>query len=87
MPGYVKKGSDVSEDRPQWLFDESVQVGVDYTDSELVSHYDNQHEGFRYFEDEANKIAMALGLTEQSVELDIGCGTGGLTIRLAAKCR
>jgi hypothetical protein len=39
----------MKKDHPEWLFDESVQVGVDYTDVDLVAEYDEQHEGFRDF--------------------------------------
>ena len=70
-----------------WLFDESVQVGVDYTDERIVSDYDKHHEGFRDFDREAGEIAASLGLSTDSAILDIGCGTGGLTTRLAQRCR
>jgi putative AdoMet-dependent methyltransferase len=73
--------------RPAWLFDESAHVGVDYADRDLVADYDRQHEGFRDFEKEAEKIVAALGLSKDSAVLDIGCGTGALSVRLARKCR
>jgi ubiquinone/menaquinone biosynthesis C-methylase UbiE len=77
----------MAENHPSWLFDETKQVGVDYTDKELVCDYDKQHEGFRDFEQEAKKIASALDLSERSAVLDVGCGTGGLTTHLAQICR
>ena len=75
------------DNRPEWLFDESKYVGVNYADKDLVEDYDRQHEGFRDFEQEALEIAAALGLSENSTVLDIGCGTGGLSVCLARKCR
>ncbi len=77
----------MSANSPKWLFDESVQVGVDYADTDLVADYDSRHEGFRDFEQEARKIVAALGLSEDSTVLDIGCGTGGLTTHFARTCK
>ncbi|MFH2011436.1 MAG: class I SAM-dependent methyltransferase [Pseudomonadota bacterium] len=70
---------------PVWLFDESNQVGVDYSDRDLAEGYDRQHEGFRDFQEEALKICETLGLSGDSIVLDIGCGTGGLSVHLAHK--
>jgi len=83
----MQKGCSVKDNRPKWLFDESKQVGIDYTDNVLVANYDDQHERFRDFEKEARKIATALKLSRQSTVLDIGCGTGGLMIHFARICR
>ena len=51
------------ENHPKWLFDESVQVGVDYTDEDVVADYDKLHEDFRDFEREAQKMVETLGLS------------------------
>ncbi len=77
----------MSDNHTKWLFDESVQVGVDYTDKDLVADYDKQHENFRDFEQEARKIVATLGLSQDSTVLDIGCGTGGLTTHFARMCK
>ncbi|HNR13671.1 MAG TPA: class I SAM-dependent methyltransferase [Thermodesulfobacteriota bacterium] len=77
----------MNDKRPNWLFDESAQVGVDYNDESLVAEYDEQHEGFRDFDNEAKKIFATLDLSPDSIILDIGCGTGGLTTRFAQMCK
>jgi len=82
-----RKKWQMSDNLPEWLFDETTHVGVDYADRDLVADYDRQHEGFRDFEKEAEKIVTVLGLSEDSTILDLGCGTGGLSICLARKCK
>lgn len=62
----------MNDNHPNWLFDESVQVGVDYNDEDVVAEYDRQHEGFRNFDREAEKIFAALDLSRESTVLDIG---------------
>ncbi len=78
---------DQLDQHPDWLFDESTHVGVDYADKDLVADYDRQHNGFRDFQKEAERIVDLLALAEDSTVLDIGCGTGGLSACLARKCR
>jgi hypothetical protein len=36
----VKRRKDMNDKRPNWLFDETIQVGVDYNDKDLVAEYD-----------------------------------------------
>lgn len=68
------------------LFDESKSVGVDYSDKNVVEEYDQKHEKFRNFDEEASRISESIGLSKESVILDMGCGTGGLATRLAVIC-
>jgi len=75
------------ENKLPWLFDESKPIGVNYFDKNLVSTYDKEHEKFRNFKEEALKISAALDLSKDSVILDIGCGTGGLTTNLSGLCK
>jgi ubiquinone/menaquinone biosynthesis C-methylase UbiE len=77
----------MSRTSPKWLFDEFAQVGIDYSKKEQAEEYDQRHETFRDFADEAQRIASSLGLNKNSVVLDIGCGTGGLSTHLADICR
>ncbi|MGA1870918.1 MAG: class I SAM-dependent methyltransferase [bacterium] len=70
-----------------WLFNESKSVGVNYFDKKLVREYDKEHEKFRNFEEEALKISDAVDLSKDSIILDIGCGTGGLTTHFSRICK
>lgn len=65
-----------------WFFDESVQVGVDYSQKEKAEIYDDEMEGFRDYESEAQGFVDKLGIsdTEQLTAVDIGCGTGAFSI-------
>lgn len=74
------------DDKPRWLFDETTPVGVDYSDTDIVADYDNQHQRFRDFETEVERITAAHALSPEAIVLDIGCGTGGLSVSLARKC-
>ena len=75
------------EYRPPWLFAEATHAGVDYSDRGVVRDYDKQHGNFRNLDEEARKITEDLELSEGSTILDIGCGTGELSIRLARTCK
>ncbi|XCN74442.1 MAG: hypothetical protein Q3M24_06765 [Candidatus Electrothrix aestuarii] len=43
----------MENNHPAWFFDESKQIGVNYTDNAVATEYDNQHESFRDFKKEA----------------------------------
>ena len=70
----------------KWYFDEAQHAGVDYGNTGTARAYDEQHETFRNYEDEARQIAEVLELRRASVVLDIGCGTGGITLHVASYC-
>jgi putative AdoMet-dependent methyltransferase len=70
-----------------WHYDESRQVGLDFTSGEEVQAYDEKYKSLRNFDDEANFIAQSIRLTPESLILEIGIGTGEHAIRLARKCK
>lgn len=65
-----------------WYYDESVHVGVDYSQKEKAKIYDDEMEGFRDYESEARGFVEKLGISEpeQATAVDIGCGTGAFSI-------
>lgn len=71
---------------PSWQYDEFRQVGVDYEDPAEVADYDARHALFRDVDAECARILDALALTSQSVVIELGTGTGALTIHAAQRC-
>lgn len=70
-----------------WYYDESKHSGVDYSSTELIQQYDENHSKFRNFEKEAEEIINDLQLTTQSIVADIGCGTCAITNFIAKKVK
>lgn len=71
---------------PPWKYDEFSQVGIDYADQTEVEAYDHRHSKFRDVEAECKKILDAIPVTEQSVVIEIGTGTGAFAIYAAQRC-
>lgn len=72
---------------PEWQYNESKHAGVDYSDEAVVLDYDNQHTQFRDYGKEALRIIENLGLKKDDVIIDMGCGSGGLSVHFAKHCR
>ncbi len=72
---------------PEWQYDESIHVGMDYSDLKVSADYETEHSRFRDYDKEVNLAVRALGLNDDSVVLDIGCGNGGYALRLARHCK
>ena len=70
---------------PEWMYDEYRHCGVDYDKIENVAAYDRRHGEFRDFKAEAEQIKELLGLTAVDRVIDLGAGTGGITVHLAGQ--
>lgn len=73
--------------KPKWYYNEASHSGINYSSREIVDDYDNQHTRFRNYKTEAEKISQALGIKENDVILDMGCGSGEISIELSEKCK
>ena len=69
--------------QPEWMYDEYRHCGVDYDAAATVAAYDRRHEDFRDFAAEAAHIKELLGLSAMDRIIDMGAGTGALTVHLA----
>jgi len=70
----------------KWYYEEK-QSGVDYLDPKIAEEYDNQHQKFRNFKEEAKEIVKRLEITHEDIMLDFGCGTGGIALNIAKYCK
>jgi len=71
----------------RWYYDEFKQIGIDYTDLEEVQAYDLRMQKLRNTENEANSIRKLLGIKNTDRVLEIGTGTGELTLKLSDYCK
>lgn len=69
-----------------WQYDEFNQVGTDYSKEAEVQIYDSRHANFRDVEAESIKILDMLEITENSMLIDFGSGTGTFAIQAAQRC-
>lgn len=66
-----------------WLFNEFQQTGVDYSQSDEVRQYDDEHSEFRDFTAENERTLKALELEVGDRVIEIGTGTGEFAIMAA----
>jgi len=71
----------------EWQYNEMKQVGVDYTDIFEVQAYDSRMKKLRDIKKETKDIISAVNLTREQKVLEIGTGTGELSIEFAKYCR
>lgn len=69
----------------EWRYDESVQVGKDYSSNDEVSVYEETHSKFRDLIQESNELLDVLSVNAGHSLIDFGCGTGVLAIQAALR--
>jgi len=72
---------------PVWQYDEMKFCGVDFSQMDEVSAYDNMHKKFRDYAKASEEIIRRLSLNSDSIVIDLGCGTGAFALHAANKCR
>ena len=77
----------MSHTTPDWQYDETKQVGMDYSADAVANEYDTNHSVFRDYDREVESVIDALELNSDSTVLDIGCGTDPYSLRLARHCK
>lgn len=70
----------------EWMYDEMKQGGTDYNEVAEVERYDERMSRIRDFGAETEMIAEAAGLGEHHRVVDLGCGTGEISVGLAGRC-
>ena len=68
-------------------FDEMHQVGADHAELKRANEYDQKMQKFRNYKKEANEIARLIGINNQMCVLDMGAGTGALSLEIAEFCK
>ncbi len=69
--------------RPRWFFDEFAHAGAEHLDPEYVAAYDRKA---RSDPSEDLAVLSGVGLSERSVLVDLGAGTGTFSIAAAPWC-
>jgi 2-polyprenyl-3-methyl-5-hydroxy-6-metoxy-1,4-benzoquinol methylase len=71
----------------EFQYDEMQQAGADHANPVRANVYDSKMQKFRNFSEEAITIVKSLDITDRHSILDIGAGTGALSIELAKYCK
>lgn len=70
-----------------WQYNEFIQAGATYADVQRAVEYDEQMQKIRNPEKRAEDIIDRLLINDNDIVVDLGCGTGVLTVEFAKKCR
>jgi SAM-dependent methyltransferase len=75
--------SSTPRSRPGWLIEEVVSAGRENLDIDHVARYDAKEDAGAAAEVD---LLVSLGLTDESVVVDLGAGTGQLSLTVAPRC-
>jgi putative AdoMet-dependent methyltransferase len=73
--------------KKEWIYDEFIQTGTDFTDIKKVEEYDIKMTKFRNYKQEAELILKLVDINPNDIILDIGTGTGHFAIEASKKCQ
>lgn len=73
----------MTEQTPDWFYDEAAFCGVNFSDAATVEIYDARHEQFRDYAEEARGMIRLMDLKPTDTVLDFAAGTGGFTVHAA----
>ncbi|MDW7731702.1 MAG: methyltransferase domain-containing protein [Methanolobus sp.] len=72
---------------PDWYYNEFTQIGTDYTKEEEILAYDQKMLKIRDIGNEVETMCRQIDLQPGNDVLEIGCGTGEISIELSKHCR
>lgn len=72
---------------PKWLFNENIQIGIDYTDSEKIQEYDNNMQKLRNIKKENEEILSVINISNDHIVIDFGTGTGEFALKASKYCQ
>jgi putative AdoMet-dependent methyltransferase len=70
-----------------YQYNEFKQAGADHSVKERAKAYDSKMEMFRNYKKEALMLQELLGIKQNHKILDVGAGTGALSLELASYCK
>ena len=70
-----------------WLYNEYTHVGVNFNDIKQIELYEKYNKSEEQKEKEVKFISQKINLNQEHILLDVGTGTGCITIELAKRCK
>ncbi|MCX9010878.1 MAG: class I SAM-dependent methyltransferase [Candidatus Methanoperedens sp.] len=70
----------------EWAFDETKQIGIDYTDIKQVQSYDSSMQKLRDIKNENEGILKDINISKDHTIVEFGTGTGEFALEAAKYC-